>query len=421
MSSSSQPIAATMSSPLSAGNSHVLPAFTGNDSPQPSTELGPTASGDGEALPQSEQVISADDPATPEKPQLQDWEVLTGSEEKTKMQVKDIPSQVKEQLVKLQPTFRKASTPILEKFEQIRKSAAAAQIDFVDKYPTDEVLKAGLAIALLFAGGRFPLTVACAQSFHMSCYQRAKISCQDVQDSYISVSGQRSLQDASLLADIKRIIKGLVLAKSASDREEAMTRALNLVKCIDPYKTKHFLNSLWPGIIAVTATLRSRLAFAACLGANIGQIVFEAMQKGSWLERRLKQTSAEGATKVGLHQVCIVASCGLSFFITRVMAALNSALQGSTALTKILFQYILCQKILPEKDRSTIGKCVLPLMGSQPEMGKEEEIVKWSVAMIGFYVQVRRQQQYPLPIRVPLAPLYLVEYCLARLASARSF
>jgi len=405
-----------MSSLPASENVHVLPAFTGSDLPQPSTEL--DAAGSGES--QLEQATKADEPLSPARSQLRDWEILNGCGEQ-KRQVKDIPRQVKEQLVKLQPTFEKASTPILEKLEQFRKTAAAAQVEFADKYPTDEVLKAALAVALLFAGSRFSFTVACAQSFHMTCWQRAKSSCQDLQDSYISVSGQRSLQDASLVADIKRIIKGLVLAKSPSDRDEVMTRALNLVKCIDPYKTKQVLSSLWPGVAAVIATLRSRFAFAAVLGANIGQIVFETMQKGSWLEQRLKQASAEGCIKVGLQQACIVASFGLSFFMTRMMAALNSALHGSTAITKILFQYILSQKILPERDRSTIGKCVLPLLGSQPEMGKEEEIVKWSVATIGFYVQVRRQQQYPLPVRLPMAPLYFVEYCLARLATARSF
>jgi len=416
------------------------PAFTGSDSPNPPSDLFSAAelssaagSGEGNTVQQLEEVTKADEqPPSPGKSQLRDWEILNGGPE-TKMQVKDIPRQMKEQVKKLRPSLEGAGAQVMEKFvdlgckeklEQCWKRASAVQGDFCEKYPTDEVLKAALAVALLFAGGRFSLTIACAQSFHMACWQKVKRACQDVQDSYISASGQKSLQDASLSSDIARVIKMLVLASRATeaDREEAQRRSQSLVKCIDPYKTRDVLYSLWPGVLAVMATLRSRFALAASLGANVGQIVCEAMQKGSWLEQRFKQSWTAGSlTDVGLQQACSVVSFCFSFYMAQVMNSLNSALQGSSALTKLLFQYIAGQKCLPESSRSTIGKCALPLLGSRPETGKEEEMVKWGVAMIGFYVQVRRQHQYPLPLKVPMAPLYLMEYCLARLASTRSF
>jgi len=322
-----------------------------------------------------------------------------------------------DQVMKLQPKLQGASRPVLLKLEQCWKTAAAAQGEFLKRHPRDELLKVGLAVVLLFTGGRFPLTIASVQCFRMACWQRVKKAFQELQDSYFSACGQRNLQDPSLSADIMRVVKAMLSAKSASEREEAMRSSLNVVKCIDPYKTRDVLSSVWPGVVAVLATLQSRFAFAACVGANVGDMLFETIRKGHFLELTLMQRSSEGFAEVGLQQVCTAFSFCLSLYTARVMTALNTALQGSSTLSKALFQYIVGQKSLPESSRSTIGKCVLPLLGSRPELGKEEEMVKWSIAMIGFYLQVRRHQQYPLPVRIPLAPLYLVEYCLTRLTS----
>jgi len=112
----------------------------------------------------------------------------------------------------------------------------------------------------------------------------------------------------------------------------------------------------------------------------------------------------------------------ISFYAGRAMSALHSSLQGSSALTKAVFQYLKSQQDLPESDRSAISKCVLPLMEqSNITMGKGEEKVKWTIAMLGFFYQVRRQYQFPLALAVPLAPLYLMEHCLSSLASSQRF
>merc|ERR1719487_899435 len=167
------------------------------------------------------------------------------------------------------------------------------------------------------------------------------------------------------------------------------------------------------GVIAVIATLRSRFAFAVGLGANVGQMAFETIQQG--MKERLDKLSVNDrmCTDVGLQQACGLVSFCISFYLAPVMNALNSALQGSMELTKVMFQYFKSQQALPEASRSTIGKCVLPLLGhTTPRMSKEQELVKWTIAMIGFYYQARHRSQLPLPARVPLAPLYLMEYCL---------
>jgi len=195
-----------------------------------------------------------------------------------------------------------------------------------------------------------------------------------------------------------------------------------IVKCADPNKVRNFFKDFGPGILAVIATLRSRFAYAACLGTSIGQMTFETIHLG--MQDRLDKLSVEDRrwTEVGLQQSCRLLSFCLSFYASRVMNAFNAALQGSTALSKVWLQYIKSQQSLPEGDRSTVAKCIIPLIGqSSLKLGTEQEVLKWSIAMIGLYYQLRRDFRFPLAVKVPLAPLYLVEFCFERMARASSF
>merc|ERR1712151_550391 len=97
-----------------------------------------------------------------------------------------------------------------------------------------------------------------------------------------------------------------------------------------------------------------------------------------------------------------------------------------TALTKVIFRYISSQRTLPSppplgtanQDGNrppafSVGRYVFSLPGQMDEidenLSKEEELVKWVIAMVGFTYQVRNRFDLPLFVKVPLAPLYLAE------------
>jgi hypothetical protein len=264
------------------------------------------------------------------------------------------------------------------------------------------------------------MTLACVQSFDAACWQSVKTAWLELRESYAS-SLVRSNLEAVTLPDICDMLGMMMLANDKDTRRAAQSRALAIMMCVDPMKMSKVLSSMWPGALAVLATLRSRFVFAMGLGATVGRMVLETIQQVT--HGRLERLSPESRTwaDVGLQQTCTLTSFCCCLYVPGIANALNSALQGSTTLTKVMFAYFRRQKALPNDGRSTISKSILPLLEKvnlQP--GKEEELAKWFIAIIGLYYQVRHRPGPFNLAKVPLAPLYLMEYLLTRLASVRS-
>jgi hypothetical protein len=314
-------------------------------------------------------------PGTPEKTQLRDWEILTTEKESKnnfREMLKTTPRQMKEQVMKLQPTFEEAKAKAGPALNGLVKRTMALQGRYSEQ--TDEALKVGFACAMLFAGGRFPMTVACTQSFQMVSWEKLQSSWRELRDTFTASSRQRNLKDVGLV-DVRNALGALLLAKSTSDREVAKNHLMAMASCLDPEKLRNLLRGIWPGVLAVLATLRSRFAFAVGLGVNIGETMSNTLQRV--LQERFDQLSSEKRrwSDAGLQQTCGLVSFCFSFYLARVMNALNSSLYGSAAISKVLFQYFKSQQSLPESNRSTVGKCVVPLLGSDStRRGKEEEL-----------------------------------------------
>lgn len=347
--------------------------------------------------------------------------------------VSELSKQVKQRMKQLEPHLEKLR-PLLKHLDALYKKALEAHKRYARDYHSDEVFKLGFAIALLFAGGRFSMTIACVQSFHMAGWQATVTAWKQLQLSYRTCleNLQQSEEGWQILgvdrnheltvSDFLIRFKKAFFAESQVDRDAAMKQCLLIAKCVDPNELLDAGKNVWTGVIAVISTLRSRFAYAVGLGANISSVMYNSIQ--TYMHDRLDQLSLEHRrwTDVGLRNACGLVGIALSFYLARVMNALNSAFQGSTALTKVMFDHINQQKDLPPGSRSAIGKYVLSLPEQMhTKLSKEQEIVKWVIAMVGFTYQVRNRFDFPLLIKVPLAPFYLTEYYLSLLASSRSF
>merc|ERR1719453_2301015 len=111
----------------------------------------------------------------------------------------------------------------------------------------------------------------------MACLQSLKALWKELRESYAACSRQRSVDEVSL-SDVQRTIYAMVFADSAAEKSAASKSSLAIAKCADPNKIRDLFRGVWPGVVAVIATLRSKFAFAACLGTSTGQMVFETIQ-----------------------------------------------------------------------------------------------------------------------------------------------
>jgi hypothetical protein len=222
--------------------------------------------------------------------------------------------------------------------------------------------------------------------------------------------------------DFLQRLTNAVLAESSADRDVATRQCLLAVKCIDPDQLSDLLKSLGTGIIAVISTLRSRLVYSASLGLHIGHVMSasvlhlykDTLDKLSQENRRWADT--------GMRSACNLISIASSFYLARTMNAFSSAMHGSTALTKALTRYLSSQKNKLEGERSALGKVLLSL----PEqvhgaLDNQEDMVIWMIAIFGLSYQVRNRFQAPLILKLPLAPLYVLENLLGRLSRSRIF
>lgn len=354
---------------------------------------------DGPLFPSAQQAL-----VPPVPVHTQEWEMLKSG----KNQIMETPRKLKECVVMLQQHLQKAK-PLFKQLDQFLQKALELQEQYASKYPCDEILKAAVAVVLLVAGGRFPMTLACVQSFKTWGWRTMRASWKELQEKYMSSVEILDDQDGGLFMDFTRTLKTMVVAESQSERDAAMKHSLVIAKCVDPYILSDCLKGFWAGAISVIASLRSKLAYQVCIGSRVGKNVSEAVQQ--WMHGRL-DLPADGRqwAEVELQKACGFAAFILSFLMTHKMNALNSALQGSTVLTEILIKYL--HKSKEFQDRRD----------SDSKMGNDYQMAKWTIAVIGFVFQVTHSTDIPFLMKVPLAPLlaplYLTERRLASYANA---
>jgi len=305
--------------------------------------------------------------------------------------------------------------PVLDPLRVVAERLAQLWESHVAPHMSEQAAKIAFAVVLLFMGGRFQTTIACVQIFHTSA-RHAMHSSWELAQAGLSKRPGGALN----FAELRGMLTKALLAQSGEEKHMARRQLFLLVRCVDPAKTMDALGGFWTGILAVVSALRSRTVYTFSMGHSIGTMIYNTLRRH--LDARIEDLAPEARQwlDIGFQSLCSVVGVGISLTLARLVNAFNSALQGATALTKVLFEHFREQKKATRHKRLSIGHIIFALPGAEESRRRsttdEEEAVKWAIALIGFTWQVKNNFTLPLLFKAPLAPLYLLESVLESVA-----
>mmetsp|Transcript_60791 Transcript_60791/g.144842 ORF Transcript_60791/g.144842 Transcript_60791/m.144842 type:complete len:346 (-) Transcript_60791:54-1091(-) len=325
--------------------------------------------------------------------------------------IQQLAPQVLDVLKQAEP-FLRAAYP----YCHIAKGYVMQVYAVLEPYHTEEVAEIIFALALLFLGGHFAMTIACYQAFRMSGSKIIAKSWKELTESYQTSmralqkdSEARALFDANHDDDFGPLevfsgLRDIALAKSEQEQAKARQKILVIMKCIDPNKFADAFVGLWTGLVAILATLRSRFIHAVSIGASAGEQVAKTVLP--LVSPRLYACFPQHTQWVDFFLRSAAALAGIitSFILIRVISAFNSAIQGARLLLTTLMH-------MGARKRWFDVKTI-----------KEDQlrIFVWVVAAVGFLAQLSSGFNLPFLIKLPLCPVYILEYVLTIIA-ARPF
>lgn len=325
--------------------------------------------------------------------------------------------------------------PVFEVFEAIVMliwNIIHAVLPFLD----EQTMQIMFAVVLLFMGGQFAMTIACVQAFKTcgwssmkKSYEQLKESYHDTREALNNDPDARELfgaggDDDLTVWHLVVAAKDTLLAESDSEGQKSFKRMYVVLKCVDPNKILDASVGFWVGIVAILSTLRSQMVYCVNIGASIGNNISKMLQH--YVEGYVgDRCSASTKTWImfGLRSTCGLGGIIISLLMTRIVSAFCSALQGATLLSKVLHNHLNAQKGLEKGKRSSLGNLVFnapaspgQLVTSSQKMTTYEMGTMWVIALAGFLFQLATRFNLPMWMKVPLAPVYFVESCLAVIA-----
>jgi len=228
-------------------------------------------------------------------------------------------------------------------------------------------------------------------------YQRAKVALASDSEakSIFARAGSRELGYRELLDMLREI----ATARTDQELRVARRRISLLMECVDPARLMELGMGLWTGAVAVLATVRSKVVAGVGVGAGVGQHLADTLMPYAQPHLRAAFPKNLQWAEAGLRTSASALGAMASLFLMRPINAFNSAFQGGTKLAEALLS-------LSEKKG---------WLGGRRPTEEQLRLSIWALAMLGFLAQLRagfKVDGLPLVVRVPLAPLLLVEHLL---------
>jgi len=190
---------------------------------------------------------------------------------------------------------------------------------------------------------------------------------------------------------------GVADVSEISNKQLVQRKILLYLKVINPKRLSDALAGINAGFLAVLATLHVRLAKAITLGSAIGTAIEIPIDKHvlPHLEKAMPpeyRKWAKPAVSYAIKSVTI----SLAWLLLRIISAFHSAIRGGLMFSRNILHYLSEMKYVQINHEETIL----------------DEVVGYSLALLGLLYQVFYGFALPFPFKIILFPFMVVEICL---------
>lgn len=265
-------------------------------------------------------------------------------------------------------------------------------------YKPELLIPGFCGLIMCFFGGSFPMLIAAAEAYRLVGYESSLKCIRDLNDDFgkfLLASKQDDARDDDNdgISDVIQISK----------KELAQRKVLLFLKTVDPKRVTEAMAGLNGGFLAVIATLKLQFAKAITLGQAIGNIVEKPANIYCLpiLHALLPEDYKRWAQPIISYSVKSIA-ISIAWFVQRVMSAFHSAIRGGHMFSKNVFEYL-----------SKMGYVQI----RQEDSHLFDEIIGYSVAIIGLWFQLSLGFSLPFPLNFLLLPFRTLEWTLIWIVS----
>ena len=241
--------------------------------------------------------------------------------------------------------------PILTKAIPVIVNRGQQGASLVKRYYTEDAGRFMWNFILVFFGGQFALTIMAIQAFKLTGSVVIEKSMSQLREQFETAMARfqkdpdaREIFDANndgviSLEEVYQAVMAMLNGETSSIRDKNRRLVSICMRCIDPQRLTEAATGFMMGSLAVIATLRSNMAKSFAIGTKIGEHLAQFL--GARVQKPLYEIYPEHKkwVDVGLKSGSALVGIIVSFLLTRVINALNCALQGAEALSVILLDF----------------------------------------------------------------------------------
>jgi len=267
-------------------------------------------------------------------------------------------------------------------------NAAAVASAIIAVMPLD-LMYICCGLILCFFGGMYPTTMAALEAWRQAGGKQALVYIRDLYEEFGAVA-KASSKDDQIDADGD----GVADVTQISGKELVLRKTKIALTVMDPDKFNGALQGLYAGWIGVVAVLKVQFAKTIALGSAIGDFMFKTVEKPlSAIFVHLLPAEYHKWIPVVIGYICKTIAISIAWYIQTILSAFHSAIRGGLMAARGLLRWL--------SDKSFIK--------IDPDDSYVDEVLGWSLAALGFYVQFRLGFSPPWYIEIFLWPLYFVE------------
>lgn len=308
----------------------------------------------------------------------------------------------------VQPHLHKAAPIVGQLAENIERLIPVIQAYYLkamelwkklEPYKPELLVPSAIGLIMCFFGGSFLTLIAAVEAYRM-CGFETTLNC-----------------IKSLISDFNKVIEankkddtkddnndGVADVLQVSNKELVQRKVILFLKTVDPKRITEALAGINAGLLAVVATLKLQFAKTITLGNAIANTIEEPVDK--YLMPHVEKLVAPEYhkwVKVLISYTIKSTAISVAWTLQRIISAFHSAIRGGLMCSRNILEYC-----------SEMGYAHI-----DHEKSYIDEIVGFSLALLGLIFQLRFGFGLPFPLNILLFPFTLAEYFLIWMISGK--